>query len=512
MNLKKWQTPTPHPNPLPSQGRGNQLVLNSGRLNQVQGFTARTWFRGNPSLMLLALAFLLTGCPHNDYTVQLKPHGNGIERRLIFYCADGTNRYNGGPNYQGFDAAELAAITHLYPANGLTNAGGIYCAHGEFTNALPGDVGGTGTYTDLVTSLGEAGVYTERFRGNDDLAGMAERRLKAADQLTDLVIGWSKMELRHETGYPKLQHFLDVNFRRDLKNASAYWAEGQFVGMYQTNATEEFIVRFSQYLWERKYLTLGEVPYLSRIFAENDNPALYGQLQRLVARKMGFPDTEPVPASLAFLAEGASIEKSFDKYVGTTKSYRALLKQWQADKKRKPDLKRPDPGDATNPILEDLIDFELFETPDHLTVRLSLPLSPAHSNGRWDESLKQEIWESDIPGRTNDMRAPFFCFANWAQPDDSFQMEHFGRVALTGDQLTQYCLWRNSLDPLSGREWDDFLSSLSPGLELGKKIGLFRFSDEPVAAEAKHQPANASRSNYPRTLLEAVLPGSTPAE
>jgi hypothetical protein len=455
------------------------------------------------ALALVTLMFLVTGCPHNDYTVQLKPHGHDIERTLIFYCANGTNQYTGGPNYQGFDPAELAAINALYPANGLTHAGGIYRARGEFTNALPGDVGGTGAYTNLATSLGEAGIYIERFRGNDDLAGRAERRLKAADQLTDLLIGWSRMELRHESGYPKLQHFLEVDFRRDLKNASAYWAECQFIETYQTNAVEEFISRFSQYLWERKYFTIGEVPYLSTIFAENDTPAIYGLLQRLVARQMGVPDTEPVPTSLAFLANETAMNRSFDKYLVTTKSYRASLKQWNTDKKAKPDLERPDPEAAIDPALKDLIAFELFETPDHLTVRLTLPLPPAHSNGRWDDSLKQEIWESDIPGRTNDARAPFFCFANWAQPDDSFQQEHFGKIALTGDRLTQYCLWRSSLDPQLGREWDAFLFNLEPGAELIKRIEDFRFTSE--STNASHQPAISSPSYYPRTLLQGVL-------
>jgi len=506
MNPEKWLDARPHLGPLPQERMGHSpLARKVRRIDPVQGFNAGTSFRGDLSFVLVALVFLVTGCPHNDYTVQLKPHGNGMERTLIFYCADGTNRYNGGPNYQGFDPAELAAITALYPANSLTNAGEIYTARGEFTNALPGDVGGTGTYTNLVTSLGEAGIYTERFRGNDDLAGMAERRLKAADQLTDLFIGWSKMELRHEAGYPKLHHFLDVDFRRDLKSAAMYWAEGQFIETYRTNANEEFIVRFGQYLLERGYFTVGEFPYLSHIFAEDDNHALDVQLQRLVARRMGISDTEPVPASLGFLA-ATSMDKSFDKFLVTTKSYRASLKQWKADKKAKPDLKQPEPKNVIDPILGDLIDFDPLQTPDHLTVQLSLPLSPAHSNGRWDESLKQEVWESAIPGRTNDMRAPFFCFANWAEPNDSFQMEHFGRIALTGDQLTQYCLWRGSLNQQSGREWDFFLSSLSPGPELGKKIGQFRFSGEPASADANHQPATASRSNYPRTLLETALP------
>ena len=174
------------------------------------------------------------------------------------------NTNTGAPNYQPFDAAELAAITALYPAQGLTNDGQRYIARGEFTNELPDDVGGAGAYTNLTTSLGEAGFYVERFRGNDDLAGMTERRFKAADQLADLFIGWSRMELGREPGYDKLRQFLDVDFRRDLKNLGAYWWEGQLAGSYKTNASEEFTVRFGQYLFERGYFTMGEIPGLFR--------------------------------------------------------------------------------------------------------------------------------------------------------------------------------------------------------------------------------------------------------
>jgi hypothetical protein len=47
MNPEEWSTPTPHPNPLPSEGRGDSPVGNAGPLNLVQGFNARIFFRGN---------------------------------------------------------------------------------------------------------------------------------------------------------------------------------------------------------------------------------------------------------------------------------------------------------------------------------------------------------------------------------------------------------------------------------------------------------------------------------
>jgi len=454
---------------------------------------------------LAVMALVVTGCPHNEYIVQLKPQGNTVERTLVFYCEDGVNTNTGIPNYESFGTNELAAITALYPAQGLTNDGRRYLARGVFTNELPDDVGGAGAYTHLTTSLGEAGFYVERFRGNDDLAGMTERRFKAADRLADQLVGWSRMELGRKPGYDKLHRFLDVDFRRDLKNLSEYWWEGQLVSGYQTNADEEFEVRFGQYLFERGYFTLGEIPGLFSVVSDNDQQALLRQIQRLVARKMGVPDTEPVPASLAFLADETMMDKSHDKYLAGTDAYRAKLKQWKKDRKLKPDLKKPQPADVDD-AWANLIELDLFDQPpDHLVVRLLLPSPPVHTNGRWDEALKQVVWDTAIADRTTTNHLPISCYASWSQANENFQREHFGKVTLTGDGLTQYCLWRSSLDMQRGGEWDAFLSGLQPGSGLVERLDAFRFQGEPAQAGTNAQPTIPSPSVYPRELLKTAL-------
>jgi len=455
------------------------------------------------------MALLVTGCPHNDYVVQLKPRGNSIERTLVFYREDGVNN-DGTPKYQDFDEEELGAIAALYPALGVSQAGKGYVARGVFTNALPDDVGGSGAYTNLTTSLGEAGFYVERFRGNDDLAGMSERRFQAAERLADLVIGWSHAELGREPGYDKLRQFLNVDFRRDLKNLSEYWWEGRLAAGYNTNAGEEFAVRFGQYLVEHGYFTVGEIPGLLRDFSGDDPQApqaMMRRIQRLVARKMGVPDSQPVPASLGFLADDTKMDESFDKYLAGTELFRARLKQWEADEKLKPDLERPKPMDLAQDAMNTLIDFDLFGTreADHLMVQLSVPVPPLHSNGRWDAVLKQVVWDSTIQDRTNAARLPVTCYAGWARADEEFQKEHFGKVALTGDELTQYCLWRSTQDAQRGGEWDAFLAALQPGAGLGEKLEAFRFSGEPHPAGTNEPQKIPSASDYPRQLLKTAL-------
>jgi len=48
------------------------------------------------------MALVVTGCPHNQYIVQLKPQGNSIERTLVFYREDGVNT-NTGAQLPAFD-------------------------------------------------------------------------------------------------------------------------------------------------------------------------------------------------------------------------------------------------------------------------------------------------------------------------------------------------------------------------------------------------------------------------
>jgi len=450
------------------------------------------------------MALVVTGCPHNEYVVQLQPSGRTIERTLVFYRADGINTNTGAPKYETFDADELAAIAALYSAQDVSKEGERHVVQGQFTNELPGDVGGAGAYTNLTTSLGDAGFYAERFRGHDDLVAMSEQRCQAADRLADLIVGWSQMELGPAPGYDKLRQFLEVDFRHDLKNLGAYGWNGQLASAYHTNASEEFAVRFGQYLLERGYFTIGEIPALFREVTDNDSPALLRRIQRLAARKMALPDNEPVPDSLAFLADETTMRKSFDKYLVGTVAYRAKLKQWEEDKKLKPDTQQPDPlevaGDAAGNLVE--FDSNVFGQPDHLTVRLALPSPPIHSNGRWDEALKQVVWETEIEERTNASHFPFFCYASWSKADQDSQNKHFGKVALVGDGLTQYCLWRSSLDKQKGGEWDAFMAGLQPGSNLAARLDAFHFSGEPGTNDAEKLP---SPSDYPRELLKTAL-------
>lgn len=432
------------------------------------------------AVLLLAFCPLLTGCPHNDYTVELTPQTNGIQRTLTFYRTDEGGTKEGVT--VGFPANQLAAIEGSYPAGSVTQSGQKYAATGIFNGRLPDDVGGAGSYTNYVTTLGNAGFYVERFREGDDLMAGVARRTRAADQITDLVMGWSKAELGRDPGYRKLRRFLDQDFRNDLKNAGLYFWTGGIRALSDTNALEEFTVRFYQYLFERGYVKLADLPALYSISGDDSDSAILHMVRRLTMEKMGLPASGPLPTSFAVLNDPAAFEKSWEKYLARTDLYQAKVKEWEQQKKSDPKLEPPKPQSIMDDLFADLL-FRTDGETDRLTVRLALAQAPNHTNGKWQEG--QVSWTTDLDPSP---ALPVICYAIWSHPEVDFQNAHLGGVLLEDEELTQYCLWRSTLADGQGREWDIFLAGLQPGPDLKQKLENFEFRSvpPPVNGQADH--------------------------
>lgn len=429
---------------------------------------------------LVTLAVLITGCPHNNYEVTLTPRGGVIERTLVFY------RTNEGSSPTNFDPKELASITEFYPKTGVTNEGDRHTVRGEFAGALPGDIGGAGWYRSLSTSLGDAGFYVERFRGSDDLAGMIGERYQTADQLTELVIGWSGALFKAEPGFPELHRFLDRDFRYDLKNLSLYnWID---VLSESSDPSEEYLVRFGQYLIERGYMRAEEAPELIREWIGNDDAVPYRFIQQVIAEKLGITGEQTMPQSLVLIADPEEFKNSWTHYLAGTDSYRAKLQDWEKDKITNDGAQKPDPTGVVGDLIITLSETGAAGGSDRLAVSLSLPSEPVRTNGKWDEIHKQVVWKSGLAEKSQISRLPVFCYAYWVAPREDFQKDHLGGVSLTGENLLNYCLWRTSLDEKAAVEWEQFLTDLKPGTDAIEKLNNFRFAGEP-------EPINANGLN-----------------
>ncbi len=480
--------------------------------------------------LLLVLPLLLTGCPHNEYVVELTPHGERIERKLVFYCADGTNSA-GQPSLQSFPKDELAAIRRLYPQEGFKSQGDLLSVTGEFVDTLPSDVGGAGSYKWVKTDLGSAGFYMERFRGDDDQATQMTARFKAVDQLVDMVIGWSRMELGHERGYKNLRKFLDGDFRRDFKNLALYLWMQQVSSATKARAPEEFWVRFGQYLVEHGYLKPEELSGLVADAMNNKSDPPIALLQRLVADKLGLKNSGPFPKSLNFLSDSDLASKSWEKFLTSTETYRDLLRHWEVQKisieagnlgrqgmdaltipngtngawGKKALPGKPAPTEVTDQLFGKIFDFDPFSTDDVLTVKLSLPFAPVYYNGQWNVDTKQATWTADLENKPPTHRLPGFCYATWVVPDAAAQTNHFGKVLLDGNELLQYCVWHAGLDAAQTAQWDSFVAGLSHGPDLSNELSGFHFSGEPAQVKTTNQTSIPEVSDFAKDLIKSAL-------
>lgn len=452
-------------------------------------------------LALIALAVLVTACPRNQYVIELTPQGDGVARQLTFYREDGTDT-NGVPNYQAFPDDQLAAIKAVYPPDAVKPDGKRFVARGIFSGAMPGDIGGAGNWLCLATSLGQAVLYAERFRGNDDLAGAAAKRLQAADQLADLVVGWSRQELGAESGYENLGKFLDVDFRRDLKNLGVYQWAGGLAETYRAKASDEFVVRYGQYLLEHGYLKMHQLPEWFAALAHDDSGPTWMLIQRLVADKLGLASNTPLPPSFAFLADEKTAQASFEKYLATSELFRARHQEWEKERANHPDAKAPQPEDLETELVSAVLGWDLGGSEDHLTVKLALPSEPIHTNGKWDAARQRVIWEAELGDQLERPKLPAFCYASWSAANRSFQEAYFGRVLLRGEELLQYCLWHASLNATYASEWDALLNSAKPNTALTTLLDDFQFSGETSLTN--------SAAELPRALLRTALT-NTPA-
>jgi hypothetical protein len=450
----------------------------------------------------LASLVLLVGCDYDCYEVEIKPEGDAFRRTLTCWRQGGER----AEEVQRMDEGKLARIAALYARRISPKDAKKQVFSGRFTDKTPTDVGGAGSYAHWTSPLGSASFYVERFRGHDDLDRQLVKRGKAADELVDLLEGWLAAEIGSEPDFPKLKRFLDDHLRQDLKNMGIYEWAGSMAEERHGKAEEEFFYRAGLYLWERGYFTPQEIPALYRSMDSHDYQAVLRHVQRLLARKLGVPDDQPVPESLGFLNDVKRLKASFEKYARSTKLYQQRIAQWK--EKAAKDGKKPQ-----EPTPEDLVEELLLQGigessdfwgqgNDSVTVRLLCGQKPFSTNGTWEKSLSGVKWSCTLkPNRA----LPAMFFAAWSVPDEKFQEDHFGKVLLQGEDLAQYVLWRRGLKPEEAREWNGFLDHLKPGPGLKKAVNAFRFSTDPKVNPEKPKERPPSLADLPRGLIVKAL-------
>jgi hypothetical protein len=449
---------------------------------------------------VLTSLVLLVGCDYDCFEVEIKPEGEAFQRKLTCWHQGGER----SEEVQRMDEQKLARIAALYGTRESPEGAKKQVFSGRFTDKAPADVGGAGSYTRLTSPLGTASFYVERFRGHDDLETQLTQRRRAADELTGLLEGWLTAELGSEPGFPKLKQFLDGELRQDLKNLGVYEWAGSMAEERLKKSDEEFFFRAGLYLWERGYFTPREIPVLYRSLDAGDYQAVLRHVQRLLARKLGVADDQPVPDALGFMNDVNRLKASFEKYVRTTKWFRERLARWKEkadqDKSgRKP--KEPTPEDmAEDLVLQGIGESAEFwsQGNDSVKIRLLCGEKPYSTNGKWEQSTSGVVWNCTLkPNRA----LPAVFFAAWSTPDRKFQEDRFGKVLLQGEDLSEYVAWHRALKPEEAKEWKNFLGSLTPGPGLKKAVESFRFSGDPKVNAEKPNERTPSLADAPRGLI-----------
>jgi hypothetical protein len=337
------------------------------------------------------------------------------------------------------------------------------------------------TYARYSSRMGSASAYVEDFAGPQDPDRLTKMR-EAADKLTALLIGWFGSELGKDAHWEALHEFLDVDFRRDLKHLSELAHQYDLMSSNREREGTAIVVRVLQYLKERGYFTMAEVPRITRTLNEESGQRAMGLVQRQVAKRMGVSADAPIPDSLAFLSSTAKAGASLEAYVQTLDEFKEQVADWKQKTADGLIIEEPDPEGYVGDLIVEAcglqIDF-LFLS-DHLAVELKTPAEPFETNGQWHADLNKTSWSEVL---ASDGHSWLFCYAFWSEPEEDFQKEHFGRVVLTGEDLSQYVIWRNGLTQEEARLWDDFVSGLAPGEELQERIRSFQFPDAPNLAD-----------------------------
>jgi hypothetical protein len=490
------------------------------------------------------------GCEERIYEIDLKPHGDTIERHLTLKRADLPNHMP--KSLTADDRPEVERIARAYHAATPSLPRRDPAFSGVFGSVLPQDVGGDGHYVRYESPLGRVRIYVERFRGSDNLYASLESRRKAVDQVVDLIVGWLESELHGLPEWPKLRTFLDQQFRVDLQNLSLLVWSTNVRDIFESNdSLAEVAARAAQYLVERNYFSYEELPALRRetedAMQRGNATSLLARISRFLAARVGGSEAHWKHA-IAFLSDPTRTQASWHRFFWQS----PYFKKHVADRKREPGQgvgSEPSAAAPTSPgstsdapntksilsakfaeegeadLLGNLF-WSAFPPSSHILsdvsrVRATLeaPRKPFWTNGKWNEKDNRVEWSPLIaelpkPDRKKSplwFEWPSLCFAAWDEPNEATQKQIFGRTGLTEAQLLDYCLWYQGLSGLEKKEWDAFLPALKDNQPAGR-LKAFRFSNEPADRESYQTLASEVATTltdvfYPKQSVERTPKG-----
>lgn len=437
----------------------------------------------------LSLCFTL-GCPERKFKIAMQRAPDGrVQRELTVWTADG-----GKISVPREDV--LAAAQAAYEGAG-TITDDKHGFSGTFTEGLPADLvhdglANQGLFVSSESRMGRVLTYLERMPGRTDLVELLTVGEQVADTLTRALSAWARKQPALQNEPEKLERlaaFLETELRRDLLNVllMGWHAVTRATALEEAGSSESApgerfwqaeVGRIGAYLVERGYLRPSEIACLTDGF----EPVIRRGVIRKAARALGSGPDEPLPDVLARLDDPAALEAAANEGLAAIGVTEEELDQLFASVL---------PG--------------FFGTGTNGEVAWRGVAQPLRTNGVWDEHARELRWEAR--GRQG-CETPQLLLAVWAEPDEPYQREHFGRVVLAGEPLYEYAGWRAGLSSAECVEWDAFVESLRPGSGLPEQLAQFRFSDQPSPPTA----APATQPSEPPRGAALILEGLQPGE
>jgi hypothetical protein len=451
-------------------------------------------------LATVAALMLAGGCKTAYYTLELSPEGARMERSVSTWVGpEGMERvyaaYGLEPDPETIAAFEKEDLVEIFLSS-------------TFDGTMPDDIGNRGYLMHYESPLGNSSLYTEKFRGYDNLADTLDMQEQAFHRAADLVLLWLDLAISETDQYPEFRHFVDTTFRNDMRNLvllvnttdtvgrSVTFAEGGFEELFGASV----MMRSLHFLAERNYFDLTDFPALLDQLDTFDETEILQFVAETITRRMGLTD---VPPPLQHLIDTPleDLEAAHERYLKSAE-LAEMIESWNSGPylRMRYDL---DDDDSMEQFQTQFlgIEFDLFGTSgsDVLNVTMALPIEPYETNGSWDDSGKV-FWEQHLASRDPfEADLPNVLHSAWSEPEVELQESYFGIVALSGEDLFDYCRWWNGLDVDRQTEWKAFLETLEPGTELLIALRQFKFTDETgkQSLQGKHD----YRSRVARSVL-----------
>lgn len=433
-------------------------------------------------LVVCSISVVATlGCTRDVYELKLEPGEKGLARTLTVWN-EPTSPSPTAP-LNRLKAEKLKLLGELYPERTTTDADIRQTFRGTFSDKMPADIGGSGTYETFDSPLGGAHWYVERFRGSDDFDAQLYDRRAAADRLADLVVGWFDLELKDSPHKDAVHRVLHQDFRQDLRNVTAFFlissskpdahapTDEATPDNLMLKAPEAHpLVRVGQYLIERGYFTPGE---LTALVAKE--PGREAEVLRVMRRKLGRDlnlTAAEADKAFEFLTPSEATAASWRDYLRTTPEYTRLLSGWKKSKKPA-DPDEPDPLKVIEQLMmPTLIDPALLPTGDDVRVELKTPIQPYLTNGEYDAGDGAIRWRGSL--NAAGFGLPMICTAAWSVPNEKFQSAHFRDVLIKGEKLAQFAALYHSLPTQLRTEYADYLATLKPADALRETMPDFK--------------------------------------